>query len=66
VEFVPGDLWVGLFVKRERMTGWLGTRWTAYICLLPCLPIRIRWINWDREVRWSRDKRRAVARERTR
>lgn len=31
------DLWVGLFIKPEY-TGWI-----AYLCLLPCLPIRIHY-----------------------
>lgn len=66
IDFVPGDLWVGAFVKRERKYGWKGTRWTVYLCVLPCFPIRVRWIKWDADVKWSREMRRRVAKERTR
>jgi hypothetical protein len=66
VRLVLGDLWVGAFVKRERPSQWKGTRWTAYVCLLPCLPIRVCWIVWDADVRWEPRTRKLVARERTR
>lgn len=31
------DIWIGLFIKRE-LWGCI-----AYLCLLPCLPIRFHW-----------------------
>jgi hypothetical protein len=39
----PRDLWIGVFIRPD---GWGVIReWTIYVCLLPCLPIRMVWRN---------------------
>jgi len=43
LQFVPRDLWVGVFWKLLSPTGVQG--WVAYICILPCLPLRIKLIR---------------------
>lgn len=47
VELVIGDLWVGAFVKRRRVTlprpGW--EEWDVHVCLVPCLPIHVSWVS---------------------
>lgn len=40
IEFVPGDLWVGVFVKKYPMVD--GYTWSVYVCLIPTLPIHFR------------------------
>lgn len=37
-QFVPRDLWIGAYWNRKGLRG----EWTAWICLVPCLPLRIR------------------------
>lgn len=37
IQLVPQDLWVGLFWKKDGHQSW-----TWYLCLLPCLPIRLK------------------------
>jgi hypothetical protein len=39
IQLKPQDLWVGAFWKRSE------GGWTVWICLLPCLPIRIHWVK---------------------
>lgn len=34
----PRDIWVGVYWTREQVGEWF-----AYICLLPCLPIRVHY-----------------------
>lgn len=36
IQFVPRDMWLGLFTKKELFA------WTAWLCLIPCFPVRIR------------------------
>jgi hypothetical protein len=35
--FEPRDLWVGAYWNRQRER----CEWMVYVCLIPCLPIRI-------------------------
>jgi hypothetical protein len=37
LQIVPRDLWVGLYWKKDGHQSW-----TWFVCLLPCLPIRIK------------------------
>ena len=37
LQFIPRDLWIGVFWKCDGHHSW-----TWYVCLLPCLPIRIK------------------------
>jgi hypothetical protein len=46
LEFKPQDLWIGAYWKRARWIG--GTLIHIWICVLPCLPIHIRWYRRDR------------------
>lgn len=42
----PRDIWVGIyhnFERRSRM--W---RLDVYVCLIPCLPVRLTWRGLDR------------------
>lgn len=43
IYFEPRDIWVGVFWKHEPATqGWQWLKyWDIYICLIPCVPIRI-------------------------
>lgn len=41
-EFKLGDLWLGIFWKEGE--GYHES-WHLYICLLPCLPIHIKWLQ---------------------
>ena len=45
LEFVPGDMWIGLFWRRKHPISW--NRWEFFICILPCFPIRIEWMAYD-------------------
>lgn len=53
--FKPRDLWIGVYWDR-RHVGWQGAygakrsiyEYSIYICLIPCLPIRLRWDNFKR------------------
>lgn len=40
----PRDLWVGVYLHPEDF-GHL-VIWRIYICLLPCLPIRVTWWHY--------------------
>ena len=45
LKFEPRDLWVGICWNKAAPHfdgGWWGS-FTLYICLLPCLPIILRW-----------------------
>lgn len=42
VSFVPGDLWVGAFVKRIDFNPYY-VRWHVYVCIIPTLPIHVQW-----------------------
>ncbi len=49
IYFEPRDLWVGVYWNVER-TSFDNSRvrcreWSVYICLLPCFPIRLRWLH---------------------
>lgn len=40
--FEPRDMWIGVFISDK--TNRMGEHWRAlYICVLPCLPIRVAW-----------------------
>lgn len=39
IKFVPQDLWVGLYWKREKLFAFCYTQTTWYLCLIPCFPI---------------------------
>lgn len=39
VELEPRDCWVGVFWERHPR------EWQAWICLLPCVPVRIE-VSW--------------------
>jgi hypothetical protein len=43
--FEPRDLWVGIYwrVIRFYQPPRRPRRWDIYICLIPTLPIRVRW-----------------------
>jgi hypothetical protein len=56
VEFVPRDLWVGLFWDRKvdwRLHPHFGVQQRptlhVYLCLLPCLPLHLAWATGDWE-----------------
>lgn len=44
IYFEPRDLWVGLYWNLTRGSG--ANELNVYVCLLPCLPIRLRWWWW--------------------
>jgi hypothetical protein len=37
IYFEPRDLWVGLYWEHDEFE-----RWCFYLCLLPCLPLRVK------------------------
>lgn len=39
----PRDIWVGVFWDRHAIGG--VRIFDVYICVLPCLPIRLRWVK---------------------
>ncbi len=49
----PRDVWLGVFWDHDEAKitrpDWSGVdyyeRLTLYVCLLPCLPIRLRWLR---------------------
>lgn len=52
LKWEPRDLWIGVYWTREWGGWWdnpVRDGWSAYICILPCLPIHIRWggIDWE-------------------
>lgn len=51
LEFVPGDLWVGLFVTTKPTNySFIGGNCTRdlhiFLCLIPCLPVHVI-IPWE-------------------
>lgn len=49
LEFKPQDCWIGVFWKRGRYhnsaTGEVGSMTDVWICVLPLLPVHIRWFH---------------------
>lgn len=43
IQFVPRDLWIGLYWKTERVSR--GRLDTFFVCLVPMLPIVIQWVT---------------------
>jgi hypothetical protein len=41
LEFDPRDLWIGAYFKPAD--GYEDTCHTLYVCLVPTLPVRVRW-----------------------
>lgn len=47
-KFEPCDLWIGVYYKGEPFTDIMnGVKWTAYVCIVPMLPIIISWRTYD-------------------
>lgn len=46
IKFVPGDLWIGAFVRKTALPTQNTTFWQVYVCILPMLPIYFSW--WTR------------------
>lgn len=38
----PRDLWVGVYWTRERKPGWRRSVIEVYVCVVPCLPLKLR------------------------
>lgn len=49
VGWEPRDLWVGVYWNRSWVArdaqGNRFVRWDVYVCLVPCFPIRMIWIE---------------------
>jgi hypothetical protein len=45
LEFKLADMWVGIYWRRGCLELY-GQRYDAWICVLPCLPVHVRW--WTR------------------
>lgn len=46
LKFELRDLWIGVYwsvAHKHELPGGIDRRIDVYICLLPCLPIHIRW-----------------------
>lgn len=44
--WTPCDIWIGVFVDRGWVPGEIAVRRTrVYVCLLPCFPIRLTWVD---------------------
>jgi hypothetical protein len=41
--FEPCDLWVGIYWRRLRLYQPPRHQWDIYVCLIPTLPVRVRW-----------------------
>lgn len=55
LKFEPRDIWVGVYWEYNKeaiMTRWLN----VYLCILPMLPIRFRWI-WYSERYWEEQRK---------
>lgn len=49
LEWNPGDIFMGVYVRGPRLNldlepGSNNYYWNVWICLIPCLPIHIRWM----------------------
>jgi hypothetical protein len=49
LEFKIEDLWVGLFWKSKYQAAgggkWERSEYDLWICLIPCVPIHLRWVS---------------------
>jgi len=43
LKFEPRDIWIGVYWEYDNSVI-LTNRLTVYVCILPFLPIRLRWI----------------------
>ena len=50
VDFVPEDLWVGLYIKNEQVGR--GRLRTFFVCIVPTLPIVVQWVTPKHSDEW--------------
>lgn len=67
IQFKWYDAWIGVFVDVDKTDGY-SDEISVYLCLLPCLPIRVRWVwtwryeGWDDLPAWRQWSYGALAR----